>query len=310
MGATGPAACLPVPSIDMCVSVSLGILTVNDHHPLARHPRCRVTIAKQNSFRNAPSWRVLPVGPTAAFWSSPPVPGAILHLTYPQTVAGWADLPALRQCRPRAYSVHAWQDYSPWPAQVLRVQGPVHRSAGNHLRKFASALAPLAANHPSDVRQQEGHIDQPNSADAVLQHEDRLVPWPSHPRSHEGRKLVADGRPPELQSSHETFIGRKEGETVSRGYAHKNAVLTLVERRGRARSFHVEGVKGADLAPMRGMIGIYQQLQRAAPSPLSGRVDFRYSNSIKLGIDDIDRADCALLGVKGKRLTYETTAQS
>ncbi len=201
MGATGPAACLPVPSIDMCVSVSLGILTVNDHHPLARHPRCRVTIAKQNSFRNAPSWRVLPVGPTAAFWSSPPVPGAILHLTYPQTVAGWADLPALRQCRPRAYSVHAWQDYSPWPAQMLRVQGPVHRSAENHLRKFASALAPLVANHPSDVRQQEGHIDQPNSADAVLQHEDRLVPWPSHPRSHEGRKLVADGRPPELQSS-------------------------------------------------------------------------------------------------------------
>ena len=48
----------------------------------------------------------------------------------------------------------------------------------------------------------------------------------------------------------ETFIGRKEGETVSRGYAHKNAVLTLVERKGRARSFHVEGVKRDDLAPI------------------------------------------------------------
>ena len=50
--------------------------------------------------------------------------------------------------------------------------------------------------------------------------------------------------------SDETFIGRKEGETVSRGYAHKNAILTLVERRGRARSFHVEGVKKDDLAPI------------------------------------------------------------
>ena len=48
----------------------------------------------------------------------------------------------------------------------------------------------------------------------------------------------------------ETFIGRKEGKTVSRGYAHKNVVLTLVERKGRARSFHVEGVKKNDLAPI------------------------------------------------------------
>ncbi len=32
----------------------------------------------------------------------------------------------------------------------------------------------------------------------------------------------------------ETFIGRKEGVEVKQGVAHKNAVLTLVERRGRA----------------------------------------------------------------------------
>ncbi len=48
----------------------------------------------------------------------------------------------------------------------------------------------------------------------------------------------------------ETFTGRKEGVEVKRGYGHKNAVLTLVERKGRARSFHVEGVKKDDLAPI------------------------------------------------------------
>jgi hypothetical protein len=48
----------------------------------------------------------------------------------------------------------------------------------------------------------------------------------------------------------ETFTGRKEGFGVKQGYGHKNAVLTLVERKGRARSFHVEGVKKADLAPI------------------------------------------------------------
>jgi hypothetical protein len=35
--------------------------------------------------------------------------------------------------------------------------------------------------------------------------------------------------------------------------------------------------------------------------------DFRYSNRIKLGVDDVKRADLAIEGARGKRLTYETT---
>jgi hypothetical protein len=38
--------------------------------------------------------------------------------------------------------------------------------------------------------------------------------------------------------------------------------------------------------------------------------DFRYSNRIKLGIDDVARADLAIIGAKGKRLTYRTTRGS
>jgi transposase-like protein len=48
----------------------------------------------------------------------------------------------------------------------------------------------------------------------------------------------------------ETYIGRKEGFETKRGTGHKNAVLTLVERGGSARSFHVEGVKKEDLLPI------------------------------------------------------------
>jgi transposase-like protein len=48
----------------------------------------------------------------------------------------------------------------------------------------------------------------------------------------------------------ETFIGKKEGRPVRRGYAHKHAVLTLVERGKGARSFHVDGTKAADLLPI------------------------------------------------------------
>ena len=48
----------------------------------------------------------------------------------------------------------------------------------------------------------------------------------------------------------ETFIGRKADKTKRRGYAHKHAVLTLVERGGKARSFHVDGTKAVDVVPI------------------------------------------------------------
>ena len=170
----------------------------------------------------------------------------------------------------------------------------------------------------------------------------------------------------------ETYIGRKEGFEVQRGGGHKNAVLTLVERGGSARSFHVESVKKEDVMPIvrdnldrethvmtdeagryaklgsefarhdavdhgrgeygytdrktgakintntvegyysifkRGMIGVYQHCGEQHLHRYLAEFDFRYSNRVKLGVDDARRADLALLGVKGKRLTYETTAQ-
>ena len=48
----------------------------------------------------------------------------------------------------------------------------------------------------------------------------------------------------------ETFIGKKKDREVARGYAHKHAVLTLVQRGGSARSFHVDGTSAADLLPI------------------------------------------------------------
>jgi hypothetical protein len=49
----------------------------------------------------------------------------------------------------------------------------------------------------------------------------------------------------------ETYIGRLEGQPVRRGGAtHKNTVVTLVERGGSARSFHVDGNTAGDLLPI------------------------------------------------------------
>ena len=170
----------------------------------------------------------------------------------------------------------------------------------------------------------------------------------------------------------ETFTGRREGVEVRRGYAHKNVVLSLVERGGSARSFHVDSTKKVDVLPIikaniakdshimtdeanqyaqlgddftghdavdhgrgeygyqdrktgvvvttnsaesyfsvfkRGMVGVYQHCSEAHLHRYLAEFDFRHSNRAKLGIDDSTRADRALIGVKGKRLTYETIAQ-
>jgi transposase-like protein len=45
----------------------------------------------------------------------------------------------------------------------------------------------------------------------------------------------------------ETFIGRKEGRKVKRGSGHKMAAVSLVERGGKVRSFHVENVNALTL---------------------------------------------------------------
>jgi transposase-like protein len=66
--------------------------------------------------------------------------------------------------------------------------------------------------------------------------------------SHRIREAMRTGdlAPPDVSSGStyvevdETYIGRKKGTAVRRGQTHKLAVLTLVERGGVARSFHID----------------------------------------------------------------------
>ena len=160
----------------------------------------------------------------------------------------------------------------------------------------------------------------------------------------------------------ETFIGRQEGQPKRRaGYGHKNTVLTLVQRGGSARSFHVDSVRVADIAPVirenlkresammtdegtyyhqvgkefashemvnhsadeyvrgvahtntvegyfsifkRGMKGVYQHCHEKHLHRYLAEFDFRYSNRVRLGVDDVERTARAVKGIVGKRLTY------
>lgn len=57
----------------------------------------------------------------------------------------------------------------------------------------------------------------------------------------------------------------------------------------------------------RGMRGTYQHCAKRHLHRYCAEFDFRFSNRIALGVDDKERADRLLAGVKGKRLTYQTT---
>ena len=161
----------------------------------------------------------------------------------------------------------------------------------------------------------------------------------------------------------ETYIGTLEGQVAppKGGSSHKNVVLTLVERGGSARSFHVDSASVAQIAPIvrenvrresslmtdaaqqyrgvgkefadhgwvehaayeyvrgdvhtntvegfysvfkRGMKGVYQHCKEKHLHRYLSEFDFRYSNRVKLGVDDVQRTERALKGIVGKRLTY------
>jgi transposase-like protein len=175
------------------------------------------------------------------------------------------------------------------------------------------------------------------------------------------------GGPGGIIEADETYIGRLEGVPKQKhGPAHKNVVLTLVERGGSARSFHIDTTSVAEIVPKvreniakeshlmtdearhyvtvgkqfashgavehtadeyvrypeegpvihsntvenyysvfkRGMKGIYQHCSEKHLHRYLAEFDFRYSNRVRLGVDDQARTTKALQGITGKRLTY------
>jgi transposase-like protein len=72
---------------------------------------------------------------------------------------------------------------------------------------------------------------------------------------------------------------------------------------------HTNTVEGFYSVFKKGMKGIYQHCKEKHLHRYLSEFDFRYSNRVALGVDDVTRADRALKGVAGKRLTYRTTNQ-
>jgi transposase-like protein len=70
--------------------------------------------------------------------------------------------------------------------------------------------------------------------------------------------------------------------------------------------WHTNTVEGFYSIFKRGMKGVYQHCKEKHLHRYLAEFDFRYSNRVRLGVNDVDRADRTLKGIVGKRLTYQT----
>ena len=85
---------------------------------------------------------------------------------------------------------------------------------------------------------------------------------------------------------------------------------TTYVRPGKTEKVHTNTLEGFFSVFKRGMVGTYQHCGEQHLQRYLAEFDFRMNNRIALGIDDATRADIALQGITGKRLTYRRTVQA
>jgi len=71
---------------------------------------------------------------------------------------------------------------------------------------------------------------------------------------------------------------------------------------------HSNTIEGYFSILKRGIVGTYHHVSAKHLKRYLAEFDFRYNNRVKLGCDDVQRAERLLEGVIGKRLTYQTTS--
>lgn len=70
---------------------------------------------------------------------------------------------------------------------------------------------------------------------------------------------------------------------------------------------HTNTIEGYFSIFKRGMKGVYQHCSEKHLHRYLAEFDFRYNARVALGVDDKQRTDMALTGIKGKRLKYKST---
>ena len=114
----------------------------------------------------------------------------------------------------------------------------------------------------------------------------------------------------------------RESTLHSDGATHYKSAWPIVQREAvnhnkqfvrmteAGQKVHVNSAEGFFSIFKRGLVGTYQHMSAQHLERYLAEFDFRMSYRIKLGYDDAMRADKALEGIVGKRLTYRRTHEA
>jgi len=171
---------------------------------------------------------------------------------------------------------------------IGRIKGEKVRQGGHHKNAFLS----LVDRETKQVR--SFHIDQANA--------ENVAPIINTNLSEEAHLMTDQGK-----------WYRTVGKTLARHETVDHSSEEYVRyvsdpETGESYAIHTNTLEGYFSLFKRGMKGIYQHCSEKHLHRYLAEFDFRYSNRIKLGIDDVERADIALKGIVGKRLTYRMTS--
>lgn len=100
---------------------------------------------------------------------------------------------------------------------------------------------------------------------------------------------------------------KRVGETVA-GHHTVNHSQEEYGRWENGVSISTNIIEGSFAIFKRGMRGIYQHCGEQHLHRYLAEFDFRYSNRVALGVNDVARTDTLLTGVVGKRLTYASAS--
>jgi transposase-like protein len=96
-------------------------------------------------------------------------------------------------------------------------------------------------------------------------------------------------------------------KTVAKQFQEHKVVQHSLEEYVRGDAY-TNTVEGAFSIFKRGMKGVYQHCSEKHLHRYLSEFDFRYNHRVSLGVDDETRAEQAVMGIVGKRLTYRTTS--
>jgi transposase-like protein len=93
-------------------------------------------------------------------------------------------------------------------------------------------------------------------------------------------------------------------------FAGHGTVNHSAEEYVRAYFWHANTIEGYFSILKRGITGVYHQVSPAHLHRYLAEFDFRYNERAGLGVDDKARAEKAIKGIEGKRLTYRRTNEA